>query len=100
MLKKAKPWGYEREWRLIGPRGEHDSPLELEEVVFGTRCETPVKYAVFKALEGRDRAVQFFEIREQSGSFLLQRQSLDTDELCASFPRRCRSLDHFFTTSP
>lgn len=96
LLRKAKPWAYEREWRLIGSRGEQDSPLELEEVVFGTRCSTSVKYAVVKALEGRDRAVQFFEIREQSGSFLLKKRSLDTDELCVSFPRRCRSLDHVF----
>jgi len=96
LLRKAKPWAYEREWRLIGSRGEQDSPLELEEVVFGTRCSTSVKYAVVKALEGRERAVQFFEIREQSGSFLLKKRSLDTDELCVSFPRRCRSLDHVF----
>jgi hypothetical protein len=96
LLKKARPWGYEREWRLIGPRGEHNSPLELEEVVFGTRCATSVKYAVVKALEGRDRAVQFFEIREQSGSFLLQKRSLDTDELCVPFPRRRRSFDNVF----
>lgn len=96
LLKKAKPWAYEREWRLIGPRGEQDSPLELEEVVFGTRCATSVKYAVVKALEGRERDVRFFEIREQSGSFLLTKRSLDTDELCVSFPRRCRSFDHIF----
>lgn len=96
LLRKAKPWAYEREWRLIGSRGEQDSPLELEEVVFGTRCSTSVKYAVVKALEGRERAVQFFEILEQSGSFLLKKRSLDTDALCVSFPRRCRSLDDVF----
>lgn len=100
LLRKAKPWAYEREWRLIGSRGEQDSPLELEEVVFGTRCSTSVKYAVVKALEGRERAVQFFEIREQSGSFLLKKRSLDTDELCVSFPRRFRSFDHVFDDLP
>ena len=65
LLKKAGPWAYEREWRLIGPRGEQNSPLELEEVVFGMRCADSVKFAVVKALEKRDRAVQFYEIREE-----------------------------------
>jgi hypothetical protein len=96
LLRKARPWGYEREWRLIGPRGEQNSPLELEEVVFGMRCAVSVKYAIIKALEDRDRAVQFFEIREQSESFMLQKRVLDTDELCASFPRRSRSFEGIF----
>ncbi|MFG1351905.1 DUF2971 domain-containing protein [Xanthobacter autotrophicus] len=96
LLKKARPWGYEREWRLIGPRGEQNSPLELEEVVFGMRCAASVKYAIIKALEKRDRTVQFFEIREQSDSFLLQKRVLDIDELFAYFPRRNRSFDGIF----
>ncbi|ATW02119.1 DUF2971 domain-containing protein [Sphingorhabdus sp. YGSMI21] len=96
LLKKAKPWGYEREWRLIGMRGEHSSPLELEEVIFGTRCTPSVKFAVVKALEDRDRAVQFFEIHEQHGSFLLKKRLLNTDELIVSLPRRSRQYDASF----
>jgi hypothetical protein len=65
LLRKAIPWGYEKEWRLIGPRGVNASPLEMEEIVFGMRCTAAVKYAVVKALEDRDRAVRFYEIREQ-----------------------------------
>ena len=54
LLRKATGWRYEREWRLIGPHGLRDSPLELEEIVFGMRCKESVKYAMMKALEGRD----------------------------------------------
>lgn len=53
LLKKAKPWAYEREWRLIGPRSEQNSPLELEEAVFGMRCPVSVIYATVRALENR-----------------------------------------------
>ncbi|HSD39560.1 MAG TPA: DUF2971 domain-containing protein [Rhodocyclaceae bacterium] len=96
LLKKAKPWAYEREWRLIGPRGKQDSPLELEEVVFGMRCDSAVKYAVVQALEKRDRPVRFFEIREQRSSFILVKRRVDIDELASALPRRCRALDGVF----
>lgn len=96
LLKKAQPWAYEREWRLIGPRGEQDSPLELEEIVFGMRCPAAVMYTVIQALEKRDRSVRFFEIREQWGRFLLAKRAVDTDELRAMLPRRHRSFDDVF----
>lgn len=96
LLKKARPWAYEREWRLIGPRGEQNSPLELEEVVFGMRCPPAVMYAVIRALEKRDRPVGFFEIRERWGRFLLAKRSVNVDELQAMLPRRHRSLDGVF----
>lgn len=78
------------EWRLIGKRGVQDSPLEMEEVVFGMRCDTPVKYAVVKALEPRRRAVKFYEIRRQTGTFRLRKSLVDLAELAHSLPRRVR----------
>jgi hypothetical protein len=96
LLKKARPWGYEREWRLIGPRGVQNSPLELEEVVFGMRCPPAVIFGVIRALEGRSRAVDFFEIREQRGRFLLAKRTADTGELMATLPQRQRSYDGMF----
>jgi hypothetical protein len=96
LLKKAKPWAYEREWRLLGPRGSQDSPLELEEIVFGMRCSSAVMYAVIKALDGRDRAVRFYEIRGQHGRFLLDKRVADTDELLATLPRRHRRIHETF----
>lgn len=90
LLRKAKDWRYEHEWRLIGSRGNQNSNLELEEVIFGMRCETP-KFAVVKALQGRSRPVNFFEICERRGTFLLKKDALDLGELTAQLPRRCRS---------
>lgn len=92
LLKKARPWAYEREWRLLGSLGAHASPLELEEVVFGMRCSSAVMYAVIQALAGRDRPVRFYEIRGQHGRFLLDKRVADTDELLAILPRRHRRI--------
>ena len=89
LLRKARPWRYEREWRLIGPQGFHHSTLELEEVVFGTRCSSTVKFVVVRALERRRRPVEFFEIRETRKKFPLKKRPLDcSEELFAALPRR------------
>lgn len=92
LLRKAASWRYEREWRLIGKRGSHDSPLELEEIVFGMRCKPTVKYTIVQALAKRTRPVRFSEMREMPGTFRLRKYTLDVDELSASFPRRSRSI--------
>jgi hypothetical protein len=97
LLKKARPWAYEREWRLLGDRGVQRSPLELEEVVFGMRCPTAVVFAVIQALAGRDRPVRFYEIRGQHGRFLLDKRVANTDELLVTFPRRGRSVYEAFS---
>lgn len=96
LLRKAASWRYEREWRLIGRRGAQDSPLELEEVVFGIRCKSTVKFTIVQALANRGRPVRFFEMREVSGTFHLRKYALDTDELGASLPRRSRSIFEAF----
>ena len=96
LLRKAASWRYEREWRLIGKRGAQDSPLELEEIIFGIRCKSTVKYTIVQALANRGRPVRFFEMREVSGTFRLRKYALDTDELSASLPRRSRSIFEAF----
>ena len=89
LLRKASKWRYEREWRLIGPVGLRRSPLELEEVIFGMRCEASVKFALMKVLEGRERPIKFYEIRESPGAFRLNKCVLrDDDDLFVHFPRR------------
>lgn len=100
LTKKAIDWRYEREWRLIGPRGSHDSPLEMEEVVFGMRCSHAVKFAIVKALADRSRPVRFYEIRERRGRFLLGRHAIDVDELSASRPRRTLDVYDYFENIP
>ena len=97
LLKKARPWAYEREWRLLGARGTQHSPLELEEVVFGMRCPSAVMFGVIQALAGRDRPVRFFEIRGQHGRFLLHKRVADTNELLAAHPRRNRRIHEIFS---
>lgn len=92
LLRKAPPWRYEREWRLIGPQGRQQSPLELEEVIFGMRCDPAVVYAVTASLARRDRRVEFFEIHEQRDTFVLEKRPVDLDEIAASRPHRSLSM--------
>ena len=93
LLRKAESWSYEREWRLIGRGGTQHSPLELEEIIFGMKCKASAKYALMTALKKRDRAVKFYEIREERGTFNLKKYPLSyADELFVYFPRRDLSL--------
>jgi hypothetical protein len=96
LSRKADAWSYEREWRLVGPRGVQDSPLELEEVVFGMRCSLTVRYAIVKALADRCRPVTFYEIREHRGEFQLDKYAVDTCELTALLPRRALAIREYF----
>ena len=89
LLRKAPPWRYEREWRLLGNKGVQDSSLELADVTFELRCPEALKHALVSALE--PRAVKFFEMYEITGTFKLKRKLLDTDELRAYFPKIARS---------
>ncbi len=98
LLRKAGSWRYEREWRLIGPRGIQNSPLELEEIIFGMRCTAPVKYVVAKALRARRRPVKLFELHEVPGTFELKKRRLnDDDELFVHFPRRSLDVSELFS---
>lgn len=97
LLRKAPDWKYENEWRLIGDRGAQNNPLELSEVVFGLRCPTAVKFTIFRALQERQQGLEFFTIYRRAGTFELIRTPLDTDELCASRPRRSRDLFDYFS---
>ena len=89
LLRKADSWSYEEEWRLIGRRGTEGSPLELEEVIFGMKCEESVKFTVMKALKNRSRQVKCYEMREERGTFTLGKNELTyDDELFVHFPVR------------
>ena len=96
LLRKAGSWHYEREWRLIGLRGLKNSPLEMEEIIFGMRCQGSTKYAVMKALEGREHPVKFYEMHEVPGTFRLNKRTLNRDELFASYPVRAVSVHDDF----
>lgn len=100
LLKKAWDWRYEKEWRLIGRRGQQPSSVELEEVVFGMRCPDAIKHSVVRSLDERERPIKYFEIREQKGTFRLHRYPVERDELHSSLPRRCLGLHDMFEAIP
>ena len=81
---------------MIGRRGLSDSPLELTDVTFGTRCIDSVKHTVIKALEGRDKPIKMYEMREIYGTFKLKRFALNEQELTVSYPHRARSAAECF----
>lgn len=91
LLRKAKGWSYEREWRLIGEQGSQDSPLLLKDITFGIRCSSSVIHSVVSALTGREGGLEFYEMRTVQGSFALRRRLLDIDELRSNLPRTARS---------
>ena len=92
LLRKANSWRYEKEWRLVGIRGLRNSPLELEEVIFGLRCKAWARYTIVKVLEDRQKPVKFYEVREVEGSFNLRKYTLDySDEMFSQYPRRALS---------
>lgn len=96
LLRKAQDWRYEKEWRLLGPRGERDSPLELVEIIFGMRCDQTVIHTVASALEGRARPVKLYQMQEVAGTFGLKRAKVDLDELSVYYPRRALSAGEGF----
>ncbi|WP_234191996.1 DUF2971 domain-containing protein [Pseudacidovorax sp. NFM-22] len=91
LARKARDWRYEREWRLVGDKGLADSPLELEDVTFGMRAAPSVRHAIVKALEGREKNIQFFEMCEQPASFKLKRRVFNGGEISVGYPRRALS---------
>lgn len=94
LLRKAAPWRYEREWRLLGNRGVQKSPLALEDVTFGLRCPDALMHAVISALERR--SVRFFKMYEVRGSFKLKREPVDTEEISRYFPHTAQSGQEMF----
>ncbi|MNN90397.1 hypothetical protein D3C81_2083380 [compost metagenome] len=55
-----------------------------------------VKHSVIRALEGRDKPVKLYEMREVHGTFKLKRFPLNEQELTASYPHRARSASECF----
>jgi hypothetical protein len=93
LLRKATEWGYEHEWRLIGPQGLQDSPLLLKEITFGLRCPISIKHTLHKALSGREKNVKFYEICAVPGRYVLHRKQAILDDF---LPRMAVSVDEMF----
>lgn len=91
LLRKARGWGYEKEWRLIGTQGDQDSPLLLKEVTFGMRCPMSVIHAVTRALAGRNTPLRYYQMYEVDGRFVLRRSEVDLHELGMYMPSTAQS---------
>ncbi len=100
LLRKARDWKYEQEWRLVGNTGIQDSPLLLSEVVFGLRCPDSVRHSVVSSLSGRSKTVNFYEMRETRSEYSLQRFQLDTQELNVYLPHVAESGIEMFESIP
>lgn len=96
LLRKAKDWSYEREWRLIGSTGVQESPLLLTEVIFGLRCSDAVKYSVVRAIAGSKRPVEFYQIRETRNRYSLEKEDIDIDQIDMYFPHVAISGQEMF----
>lgn len=96
LLRKAKEWSYESEWRLIGPVGLIDSPLLMTEITFGLRCPEAVRHAVVRSLSGRVKAVRFYEMSETSRRYSLIKGVLDIEELSRYLPKVAESGEEMF----
>lgn len=90
LLRKAKPWSYEKEYRLIGDVGLHDSPLRLKDIYFGLRCPTSVIHTVISVLSEHRKDINFYQISNDQSSFKLHPKELDGEEL-AFYPRVAQS---------
>jgi hypothetical protein len=95
LLRKALPWSYEEEWRLLGKRGIQNSILALKDITFGLRCPVSVRYAVINALKSRSGGVVFYEIFQVKGSFDLKKRLIETEDF-HSLPKTAQSGKEIF----
>lgn len=96
LLRKARGWSYEKEYRLLGVQGDQESPLLLKEVTFGLRCPMSVVHAVVKALAGREAEMRYFQMYEVRGRFVLRRSEVDLAELGMYMPKTAQSGEEVF----
>jgi hypothetical protein len=96
LLRKARGWSYEKEYRLLGVQGDQGSPLLLKEVTFGLRCPMSVVHTVVKALAGREAEMRYFQMYEVRGRFLIRRSEIDLSELGMYMPKTAQSGEEVF----
>lgn len=93
--RKAEAWKYEREWRLIGTHGEYSSPLKMEEIIFGYKCEADVKFSLYTILQERKSPIKFFEAYVPDGSFSIKIRDFDLNDI-TEFPHSSIDPHNFF----
>lgn len=93
LLRKARGWKYEHEWRLIGQQGIQESPLLLKEITFGLRCREAIKHAVIQVLSKRKNPIKFYEIYEIQGCYKLRRSPVNITEIEVHLPNTATSVE-------
>ncbi|HHS9877021.1 hypothetical protein [Klebsiella aerogenes] len=87
-LRKASPWVYENEWRMISNVGLQNASIYLSDVIFGFRCKDTTIYTVMKALEGRTQPIDFWQMTETPNEFTLTKiKTCLGDEEFSYYPR-------------
>lgn len=74
MLTKAKPWAYEKEWRIITPErtGLHPFPAYcLTGVIFGCRMPEEHQEMIREWCRNREPDLTYYEARESEDSYSL-----------------------------
>ncbi|EIV9915209.1 DUF2971 domain-containing protein [Klebsiella pneumoniae] len=93
-LRKAKPWGYEDEWRMVSDVGLQNSSIYLSEITFGLRCKYTTIFTVMMSLSERQTPVEFYKIIEVPHKFTLEKERIAFDhERLQGLPRCMESLD-------
>ncbi|MEI3658800.1 DUF2971 domain-containing protein [Klebsiella pneumoniae] len=93
-LRKAKPWGYEDEWRMVSDVGLQNSSIYLSEITFGLRCKYTTIFSVMMSLSERQTPVEFYKIIEVPHKFTLEKERIAFDhERLQGLPRCMESLD-------
>ena len=95
-LRKASPWQYEKEWRMISKIGKQNASLYLSDIIFGMRCKDTTIYTIMKSLQGRNLPITFWQMAEVHQQFTLRKIEINLDDECfISLPRCMEAIDKF-----
>ncbi|MCP2121519.1 UNVERIFIED_ORG: hypothetical protein J2Y93_001564 [Pantoea agglomerans] len=95
-LRKASPWQYEKEWRMISKIGKQNASLYLSDIIFGMRCKDTTIYTIMKSLQGRNLPITFWQMAEVHQQFTLRKIEINLDdEFFISLPRCMEAIDKF-----
>ncbi len=98
ILRKALPWAYEGEWRLIGDKGLQESCLKMERIYFGLRCPNSVILTIVCALEARENQIEFYRMRVVDDTFELKPKKVYPSEIQTYLPHTAASGIEIFGT--
>lgn len=79
-LRKASPWRYEKEWRMISNVGKQNASIYLSDIFFGMRCKDTTIYTVMKSMQDRKLPVKFWQITGTPQKFTLQKVTIALDD--------------------